>query len=133
QLIVLRQQIPSPAEWGLSEESSFFQVLTEFIDPPEPKITQRKVGGVIDEHLDFGIMQMGKGVAFALGSETNTIPVTKQWLLLDGRTCLVEQTPFKLLQPMLKDLPPPPKTASLQSSPDSVLHVVASRRLFPEP
>src|SRR5437867_3466480 len=54
QMVILRQQLPSPAVWGLSEESSFFQVLTEFIDPPEPKITQSLISGVIDEHLDFG-------------------------------------------------------------------------------
>src|SRR5438445_2710227 len=76
-------------------------------------------------------MQMGKVVAFALGSETNPIPVTKQWLVLDQRHVLVEQVPFKLLQAMLKELPAAPGHAGLQNSPDGVLHRVASRHLLP--
>src|SRR5207249_3345250 len=69
QLVILRQQIPSPKEWGLSEDSTFFQVISEFDNPPEPMITRHVVGGVIDEQLDFGIMQMPKGAAFAIGAE----------------------------------------------------------------
>src|SRR5689334_15807620 len=74
---------------------------------------------------------MPKGVAFALGEETNTIPVVKAWLLLDGRQCLVESTPFTLLQPVLQTLPAPPEQARLHDSPDSVLHKVASGHLLP--
>ena len=44
---------------------------------------------------------VGPGVAFAVGAETNTIPVTKQWLVLDQRFCLIEQTPFQMLALML--------------------------------
>src|SRR5438046_9077346 len=94
-------------------------------------ITRHVVGGVIDEQLDFGIMQMPKGAAFAIGAETNTIPVTRQWLLLDGRHCLVEQTPFKSLQPLLKDLPGPPGQAGFHKSADSVVHQIASHLLLP--
>jgi len=133
QLIILRQQPPSPAEWGLDPETSVLQVITEFLNPPTPQITQRKLDGAVDEHLDFGITQMPKGVAFAWGNETNTIPVTKRWLLLDGRHCLVESTPFTLLKPLLKGLPGPPGQARLHDSPDAVLHKVASGHLLPVP
>ena len=48
-------------------------------------------------------MELGKGEAFALGSEQNRIRVTKQWLILDGRTCLVEQIPFEQIAPLLRE------------------------------
>jgi len=131
QLVVLRQQPPSPSEWDLDPETTVLQVITEFINPPVPQITQRKVGGMPDEHLDFGQTQMPKGYAFALDNESNAIPVTKQWLLLDGRQCLVESTPFKWLEPLLNELPAPPGQANLHNSPESVLYKVASRHLLP--
>jgi hypothetical protein len=131
QLIVLRDQPPSPAEWGLNPETTVLQVITEFLDPPAPRITSRYLDGLIDEHLDFGITQMPKGYAFALGNETNTIPVTKQWLLLDGRHCLVESTPFKQLAPLLKELPPRAGQAARQKSPNSAIYKVAKDPLLP--
>jgi len=131
QLIVLRQQPPSPAGWGLDPETTVLQVITEFLNPPIPQITQRKVGGMLDEHLDFGATQMPKGYAFALGAETNTIPVTKQWLILDGRQCLIESAPFNRLAPLLKELPAPSGEAALQKSFDPILHKLASGHLLP--
>src|SRR6266568_4667708 len=77
-------------------------------------------------------MQRGSGVANANASESNTIPVQKQWLLLDGRQCLVESIPFTRLQPLLKDLPAPPAQARLQTSPDGILYRVARGHLLPE-
>jgi hypothetical protein len=130
QLIVLRQQPPSPAEWGLNPKTTLLQVITEFLNPPAPQITRRSVGGLTDEHLDFGVTQMPRGYAFALGDETNTIPVTKQWLVLDGRQCLIESTPFDLLTPLLKELPPAPRQA-FHLSPDSEIRKVAGRHLLP--
>ena len=130
QLIVLRQQPPSPATWGLDPATTVIQVITEFLNPPEPCITPSLLRGAVDHHLSFGAMQMGKGEAFALGSETNTIPVTKQWLILDGRTCLVEQVPLPALQSQLQNLPPAsPGSANLRGS---TLYQVANRHLLPD-
>ncbi len=131
QLIVLREQPPSPAEWGLNPETSVIQVITEFLNPPVPQITPRNVGGMPDEHLDFGITQMPGGFAFALGAETNAVVVTKQWLKLDGRQCLVESTAFSKLALLLKKLPAQSTQAILYSSPDSVIHKVAKGQLLP--
>jgi len=131
QLVVLREQLPSPAEWGLDPETTLLQVITEFINPPIPQITERKVPWGVDQHLDFGLTQMPRGYAFALGSETNTVVVTKQWLNLDGRQCLVESTPYSRLEPLLQELPPPSGQAKLHESPDSVLHKIASGHLLP--
>jgi hypothetical protein len=131
QLVILREQPPSPAEWGLDPETTLLQVITEFINPPVPQITERRVPWGVDQHLDFGFTQMPRGYAFALGSETNTIVVTKQWLNLDGRQCLVESTPFSRIEPLLQELPAPTGQAKLQESPDSVLHKIAKGHLLP--
>ena len=133
QLIVLRQQPPSPAAWGLDPATTVLQVITEFFNAPQPCITPRLLRGALDHQLSFGVMQMGRGEAFALGSETNTIPVTKQWLILDGRTCLVEQVPLPALQSQLQNLPPAsPGSANLRGSPGSPLYQVADRHLLPD-
>src|SRR3989442_3573530 len=57
QLVLIRQQLPAPSEWGLSDDSSVLQVITAFENPPQPTITERKIGGALDQHLDFGIVQ----------------------------------------------------------------------------
>ena len=85
-----------------------------------------------NEYLTFGTTHMGKGEAFAIGAETNRIPVTKHWVLLDGRQCLVEQIPFLAAQPQLQELPlPPAGTARLQAPSDSLLGRVTTRRMLP--
>jgi len=130
--LVIRSQIPSPAEWGLDPASSWFQLLTEFENSPEPTVSSVIRDGDDDEFLDFGSMQMGKGEAFAIGSETNKIPVIKRWSHLDGRVFLIEQVKFQNLLPQLQGLPASASdSAMLKGSPDSVLHKVASRRLLP--
>jgi RHS repeat-associated protein len=129
---VIKQQLPSPAEWGLNAATTVLQVITEFINPPQPQATHWREDGDTDDELDFGIMRMPRnGVAFAFGSETNRIRVHKQWLLLDQRQCLVEQLPFTLVQPMLLNLPPAPDSAMLKTSPGSPLFQVAAHHVLP--
>jgi hypothetical protein len=120
QLIILRQQLPSCADWGMSPASTWLCVITEFLDPPQPEVQPLMIDGAADQRLDFGVMQMIHGEAFAIGSETNRVPVIKRWLLLEGRHCLVEQVPLSAIQPMLADLPP--ATASIGSPADPFLH-----------
>ena len=134
QFVVLRQQPPSPANYGFNPATTFLEALTEFFDPPSPGITPQQTAAGLDELLDFGVVKMARGSAFALGSETNKIPVTKQWLQSSGRTILVEQVPFQSVEPQLQNLPPASSgSASLEGPPDSVLHRVASHRLLPPP
>jgi hypothetical protein len=132
QFVVLREQLPPPAIWNLNPSTTMLEVITEFTNAPTPGITSQNLNGVADQQLDFGAMQMRRGYAFALGSETNKVRVTKQWLLMEGRQCLVEQVPFTQIQAQLNALPPSSSGgASLRSSPDSVLHHVASRQILP--
>ncbi|HEV2207456.1 MAG TPA: hypothetical protein VG167_01690 [Verrucomicrobiae bacterium] len=121
QIIVLRSQLPPCAQWGMNPATTLFGVVTEFLNPVQPTITEQTVDGSTDQHLDFGLMQMPRGEAFAIGSETNRISVTKQWLLLQGRRCLVEQVPLQQVVPLLQNLPPA-GTASTAPSPGSLLY-----------
>ena len=38
QLIVIRQQLPAPSEWGLSDDSTVLQVITAFEGSPQPAV-----------------------------------------------------------------------------------------------
>ena len=132
QLVVLREQLPSPSEWGLDPATTVLQVITEFFSGVEPAISQAVVAGALDEALDFGPMQMVRGVAFGIGSEVNTVPVTKRWRLLDSRQCLVEEVPLAAIAPLMIDLAPaPPHVGGLPASPDSPLYRVASTPQLP--
>jgi len=134
QFVVLRQQPPAPANFGFNPETTVLEVLTEFFDPPAPGITPQQTAAGLDELLDFGVVKLGQGRAFAIGSEDNKVPVVKQWLQSEGRTVLVEQVPFQSVEPQLQSLPPASSgSASLEGSPDSVLRRVASHRLLPPP
>ena len=132
QLIVLREQPPSPTEWGLNPETTMFQVITEFLNPPTPQVSTIQIENDQDNYLDFGTMQMGPGVAFALGNETNQVRVMKHWAVLNGRNCLIEEVPFQAVVPQLSDLPPPvPESGSLGPSPGSPVHRLALDRELP--
>jgi hypothetical protein len=106
QFVIFREQLPSPAEWGLDPASTMLQVWTEFLDAPTPRISPVPSEAGPDQLIDFGAMQMVEGDAFALGSETNRIAVRKEWVRTpDGRVALVEQVPLQSLLPLLQKLP----------------------------
>jgi len=127
--IILKTQPPSPIDFGMDPATTWLQVLTEFLNPPAPRITPIKLEGADDEYLDFGVMQMGQSEAFAIGNENTKVPVTKQWTILDGRNILLEQVLFRSIQAQLQALPP--TTASLQGSPGAFAYQVTNRRTLP--
>ncbi len=131
QFVILREQPPSPAAYGLNPSTTMLEVITEFLNPPTPGVIETKCGGATDHQLCFGAMRMGSGAAFALGSETNKVRVMKQWLLMNGRRCLVEQVPLSLIQTQLQQLPAYSGSASLPLSPGSVIHHLAEQRPIP--
>jgi hypothetical protein len=90
--IVVKRQLPDPGTYGLNPDTTWLEVWTEFMDPPTPAITQ--VAGGADEWLDFGTMKMFRGKAFIMGDESNSVPVQKQWLTVQGRSFLVERVRF---------------------------------------
>jgi parallel beta-helix repeat protein len=135
--IILREQPPKAEAYGLNPETTRLQVLTEFLNSPQPgrqarTLAQRDGKQVADEDLDFGAMRMGRGKAFSLGREGKDISVGKQWLKLEGRDFLVEEVPVPELEEALQVLPVV-GSASLNPVSSSVRHVVSNKRLLPAP
>jgi sugar lactone lactonase YvrE len=86
-------------------------VLTEFFNPPPPKVTAMTVptvaGNLEDDSLSFGAMQMGRGKAFLLDNNSPSVGVDKRWLLLQGRQFLVEEVPIESIAKEIDTLPQP--------------------------
>ncbi len=117
QNIVIRQQLPSPASFGLTASNIWLQVWTEFTAAPSPQISQPQGEGT-DPTLDFGVIKMGKGKAFMLGNNATSVPVTKQWVSSGGRTFLIESVLLNSLAAQLQQLP----SGSSQGGGQSKLH-----------
>jgi hypothetical protein len=132
--IIPRERPPGPEAYGLNPATTKLQVMTEFLNPPQPKKGQMSLktrqGDVSDEDLDFGAMHMGQGKAFSLERGGEDIPVSKQWLKLEGRDFLVEEVAMPDIDEELQALPTA-EGASLNSAAGSVLHVVSKHRRLP--
>ena len=130
--IILRAQPPTPESFGLNPQTARLQVLTEFFNPPQPTVSATTVstdaGDLTDDNLDFGTMQMGRGNAFLLGTNSPSVAVKQQWVLAGGRQLLVEEVPVMSIADELSQLPLP-QTASIKASPP--LDVVSIKRLLP--
>ena len=120
QFVIFHENLPAPAAFGMSEETTILQVFTEFVDSVEPARTahqfqfpkpagQPKAPALSapDETLVFGAMRMGRGRAYMLGQERNRrfAPVVKTWERRDGRVCLVESSAYTSVQGDLARLP----------------------------
>jgi hypothetical protein len=109
--IILREQPPKPTAYGLNPETTRLQVLTEYINPPQPQRRRALTSGgktpVGDDDLVFGAMRMGQGRAFSLKTNQGKsgVGVAKSWTQLEGRDLLVEEVPVKELEEELKALP----------------------------
>ena len=105
QNLILQQQLPSPLEWGLTEDA-VLEVLTEFTEYPE--IYQRRAeNSARVETLSFASMEFLTGRAFSLGDEAHSVLVAKSWDLFEGqRSFLCEKIPWKSIAPELAKLPP---------------------------
>jgi hypothetical protein len=72
--VILHEQPPATATLGLNPETTKIQILTEFFNPPAPRVTTAAMatstGTIPDQQLTFGGMQMGQGNAFVLGSSS---------------------------------------------------------------
>lgn len=117
--VILRKQLSSPAEYSLNPETTWLEVLTEFVETPAVSKRAIRNGGVEDEELDFGVMKIGRGRAFELGGEKNlreAQPVRKVWERLEGRDFLIEQVEFEEVKEKIEKLP---VRASLNQTPGS--------------
>lgn len=117
--VVLRAQLPSPGELGLAGEDIHLAVMTEFVDAPAPR---RTVQGLTvadplapagsppvvlaDETLGFGSLRIVAGKAFSVGESGTPVPVYKRWEVIEGRSFLIEATPWRWVAARLAALPP---------------------------
>jgi hypothetical protein len=110
QNVVIRGVLPDPTPFGLGE-AAVLQVLTEFLDPPVP--AKQGPGANSLTVADFGEMQIHSGQAFKVGAANpvdiapdadSVLRVKAQWLVLEGRTFLVEQVPVSQVDKALRDL-----------------------------
>ncbi len=107
--VILREQIPSPAELGLNPITARLEVWTEFFDQPEPEqstgVIPRNNGEADrDDALNFGAMRMIGGKSFSLDGELtaggleplrgNGLQNAKEWQVINGMTFLIESVPY---------------------------------------
>jgi hypothetical protein len=106
--IVLKQNPPPPAEYGLNPATTRLQVITEFFNPPSPVKTAVTTNGVSDDRiLGFGEMSMGVGHAFLFPSNAKANgggPVAKHWTTIDNRTFLMEEIRYSSISNLLTTL-----------------------------
>src|SRR5882724_190789 len=147
QNILIHEQLPSPDSFGLNPANTRLQVMTEFLNPPTPQITQATMadGTIVDQMIEFGQMCISQGQAFLLDTDLSSLPggiplygfpVNKHWLLVNNRHILVEDVPFPMVLPQLQQLPPPSGGSGTNHGADAggLLHkVFAQLQLPPAP
>lgn len=137
--VLLRQQPPSPENFSMDSQTTTLQMMTEFVDPPEPSIKTHKLpaqqGMALDnDSLNFGTMNMKTGRAFLPGAKGDKVHavVAKKWVNVSGRQILVEEVPVMTLANAISNLPQPASTqVSQRGSSVSVMDVVSANRLLP--
>lgn len=106
--VVLRTQPPAPEKFGLDPKTTRLQVLTEFVDAPQPAKEGRPVDQLTDETLAFGEMTIGAGKAFSVdeaGEAADHVPVSKTWTPIEGRDFLIEEVRYEKVSEQLQQLP----------------------------
>lgn len=136
--LVFRDRLPAPEVFGLDSNHARLELLTEFFDTPTPhefSTVEDTTQGLQDSSLAFGSMTMVRGKAFRIGSQDEgagapRIPVYKTWTQLGGRTVLIEEVPYKSIEPSLQTLSAP-TGASATVSMNPMVHKVSALRLLP--
>ena len=113
--LVFREQPPAPDVYGLSDDDSTIQLVTEFFNTQDPQRIPAASDdwfGLQDDTLKFSKMTMGQGNAFTVRSQNSqpstlnpSTPVYKNWLHIGRRTFLIEQVPLVYLADELDALP----------------------------
>jgi hypothetical protein len=106
--VVLQEQPPSPEAYGLNPQTTALEVLTEFINTPEPQVNEssQPVSGVeSDEDIRWGALFLGKSKAFEWGNEGQSVKVSKRLFKAEGRTFLLEKVKYLDVKGNLLSLP----------------------------
>ncbi len=105
--VVLRENPPAPQDFGLNPATTRLQVLTEFVEAATPQKITSQAGGLSDQTLGFGTMNIGMGKAFSVdakGVSGEDIPVLKQWNILNERSFLIEEVLYENVDEQLRKL-----------------------------
>jgi hypothetical protein len=101
--VILYEDPGSPADYGLDPATTHLEMMTEFFNPPAPrKIREPLQDHLEDERLEFGSMSIGRGFAYVLGQNLDSVEVGKVWAQLEGRDFLVETVPYGKVQDFLR-------------------------------
>ena len=138
--IIFRSQPPAPGQFGFDPANTHLQLLTEFFDPPVPKQLVSTISpqdGLEDTTLDFGTMKIVRGRAFLTDdaglkdSNLNQAGVYKSWVVVNGRTLLVEELPYQTISGQLQKLPMP--SAATSSPAKTSFNHGSTKWLLPPP
>lgn len=131
QNLVFQERPPAPSFYDLDNETTYLQLFTEFVDPPEPiKRSITKDGMQDDAILDFGEMKIIRGKSFMAGAVSNAVAVSKQWTNIEGRTFLIEQVAYRDIESFLNTLPQPQQASILKK--DKIRYIASTERFLPE-
>lgn len=133
--VVLATRPPGPDQYGLNPETSTLQVLTEFLNAPQPRKEKGALMSlrgelVSDESLHFSAMMIGRGKAFAHDRQSDEIPVAKEWFRQDGRDFLIEEVLLPDVQGELQRLPEL-ENAAMKRKSGSARRTASVRRELP--
>jgi hypothetical protein len=106
--IVLKAQLPDPQEWGMNPASTYVGVFTEVYNPTMPALRDLPTVDPDvppDQAISWGSTFLGRGKAFALGSQTNSVEVTKRFNATAGRYFLLEKVRYQDAEAALAELP----------------------------
>jgi hypothetical protein len=121
QSVILREQPPPPEIYGFDPETTRLEILTEFLQAPQPKVRegllrrtrdqalreQMVEPDMLNHTLDFGALHIRTGKAFQFQDRQQKKPamgVAKLWQLIDGRKLLFESVRFEEAQAFMGDL-----------------------------
>ena len=120
--VILREQPPAPSTFGLSDETTVLELLTEFEATREPTVSTRILreetdaakrlsmveADIADDTLRFGTLTMILGQAFSGDRESDdraAVLIFKRWRADSSRRFLSEQLEYRSLSPLLTKLP----------------------------
>ncbi len=147
QLILIKEKLPPPSEFGLGDETTRLEVLTEFLDAPQPEKTTTVLKGETNEvkraemvdpdlkdtTLRFGNAIMPRGAAFGVTLDqkdpSKEEPVGKTWHHFpeEGRSVLFESVEYAPISESFKELPANEKPREQALVPREIRRIPAKR------
>ena len=133
--VIVRESLPSPAEFSLDPATTYLELLTEFLAPPAPEPLALTSEGTLnvtnnDCVLDFGAMKIMHGKAFDQGDPERATKVIKRWQKLGERDFLIEQVQYSAIRGFLDSLPQRPG-ASNQKVASKIKRTASAKRTLP--